>query len=47
MKALHYGDNLQVLRESIPTARGRRWHPTTVKNLLDRGGAEVEQREAV
>ncbi len=30
----------------IPTARGRRWYPSTVKNLLGRAGAQVEQGEA-
>ncbi len=26
----------------IRTARGRRWYPSTVKNLLERSGARVE-----
>ena len=30
----------------IRTARGRRWYPSTVKNLLGRAGAQVEQGEA-
>ncbi len=30
----------------ILTARARRWYPATVKNLLGRAGAQVEQGEA-
>ena len=30
----------------IRTARGRRWYPSTVKNLLDRTAVGVEQGEA-
>ena len=30
----------------IRSARGRRWHPSTVKNLLRRAAAQVEQGEA-
>ena len=30
----------------IRTARGRRWHPSTVKNLLGRAGAQITQGEA-
>ena len=30
----------------IRTARGRRWYPSTVKNLLERTGARVEQGKA-
>ncbi len=30
----------------IRTARGRRWHPSTVKNLLGRTGALITQGEA-
>ena len=30
----------------IRTARGRRWHPSTVRNLLGRAAAQVAQGEA-